>query len=90
MSELIGSTFFWGGETFAPKLRVDTGKGKKNIQAFLQDTFLAATAKLVEAVGDLETVLGFEVSLTAFIRIGRLMSDVERAASRLYWSAFDT
>jgi hypothetical protein len=42
---------------------VDTPKGKKNIQAFLQDSFLAATAKLVEAVGDLDTVLGFDVSV---------------------------
>lgn len=42
---------------------MDTRNGKKNIQAFLQDTFLAATEKLVKAVGDLDTVLGFEVSI---------------------------
>ena len=57
------STFFWGGETFVPKHTVDTPGGKQNIQTFLQDAFLAATEKLVSAVGDLDSVLGFEVGL---------------------------
>ena len=56
------STFFWGGETFAPKLKVKTPQGAKNIQSFLQDAFLGAVEKLVDAVGDLDTVLGVEVS----------------------------
>lgn len=61
------STLFWGGETFAPSLKVATqvdGKWvSRNIQVYLQEAFLAATVKLVKAVGDLETVMGFEVSL---------------------------
>jgi hypothetical protein len=55
------STFFWGGETYAPKLKVKTPNGEKNIQPFLQDAFLGAVEKLVGAVGDLDTVLGIEV-----------------------------
>jgi len=55
------STFFWGGATFAPKLKVKTAKGEQNIQAFLQDHFFGAVGKLMDAVGDLDSVLGIEV-----------------------------
>ncbi|OWZ36538.1 cytoplasmic protein [Cryptococcus neoformans AD2-60a] len=59
------NTLFWGGETFAPLLKVPgqiDGKWvSRNIQVYLQEAFLAATAKLVKAVGDLETVMGFEL-----------------------------
>lgn len=65
------STLFWGGETFAPLLKVPgqiDGKWvSRNIQVYLQEAFLAATAKLVKAVGDLETVMGFEVRQNCFI-----------------------
>lgn len=33
-----------------------------NIQWYLQDAFLAAVAKLVETVNDIESVMGFEVN----------------------------
>lgn len=33
-----------------------------NIQTYLQDAFFGAVGKLVETVGDLPGVLGFEVS----------------------------
>lgn len=52
------ATLFWGGETFAPKLKVDGA----NIQAFLQERFLAAWETLAKAVGHLDAVIGFEVS----------------------------
>ncbi|KAG9086683.1 hypothetical protein FRC06_002983, partial [Ceratobasidium sp. 370] len=56
------STLFWAGRTYAPKLRVPTPSGQEvNIQDFLQDCFLDAFAELVQAVGDLESVVGFEM-----------------------------
>lgn len=54
------STLFWGGETFAPSLKV--GPKGINIQTYLQDAFLAMWGKILDAVGDLDTVMGFEVS----------------------------
>lgn len=54
------NTLFWGGETFAPTLKV--GPKGINIQSYLQDAFLGAYDQLVQAVGDLDTVMGFEVS----------------------------
>ena len=42
-------------------MKVKTAKGEQNIQAFLQDHFFAAVGKLVEAVGELDSVLGIEV-----------------------------
>ena len=56
-------TLFWGGDTFAPRIRVKDQHGQDvSIQSFLQDTFLNMFDKLVEAVGDLESVIGFQVS----------------------------
>ncbi|WWC98544.1 hypothetical protein V866_005436 [Kwoniella sp. B9012] len=60
------NTLFWGGETFAPSLKVATttsdGKIKKiNIQTYLQDAFLKMFERLVDAVGDVGSVLGFEL-----------------------------
>jgi hypothetical protein len=61
------STLFWGGETFAPSLIVSDVNGKKaNIQHVLQGAFLAAVEKLVQAVGDLDSVIGFEVGHKPF------------------------
>lgn len=53
------STLFWGGETFAPTLKV--GPKGINIQSYLQDAYLGAYDQLVKAVGDLDTVVGFEM-----------------------------
>ncbi|KAK4685812.1 hypothetical protein P7C73_g4320, partial [Tremellales sp. Uapishka_1] len=56
------NTLFWGGETFAPEHKVRKADGSKvNIQQYLQDAFLGAYGKLVEAVGDLDCVMGFEL-----------------------------
>lgn len=64
--ELTTSTLFWGGSTYAPKFQVKDRTGKKvNIQDFLQSSFLAAVEKLANAVGDLDGVLGIEVSYLA-------------------------
>jgi hypothetical protein len=43
---------------FAPKLRVRDGV---SIQRFLQDAFLNMWETVARAVGDLDSVLGFEV-----------------------------
>lgn len=57
------STCFWAGDTFVPKLKVPNPKGNDqvSIQKMLQDAFLDAWQALVEAVGDLDGVIGFEV-----------------------------
>ncbi|WVR08558.1 hypothetical protein IAU60_005613 [Kwoniella sp. DSM 27419] len=60
------NTLFWAGESFAPALTTlattADGKRKKvNVQNFLQDAFLSMFGRLVDAVGDLDTVLGFEL-----------------------------
>lgn len=52
------STLFWGGDTFAPKLKTEDGT---SIQQFLQDAFLNAWDALVNAVGNLEGVIGFQM-----------------------------
>jgi hypothetical protein len=58
MVALLRRTCFWAGDTFAPKLRVGDGVP---IQRFLQDAFLDMWEAVVRAVGDLDSVLGFEV-----------------------------
>nr|XP_019008152.1 cytoplasmic protein [Kwoniella pini CBS 10737]OCF46933.1 cytoplasmic protein [Kwoniella pini CBS 10737] len=60
------NTLFWGGETFAPSFTVpyktSDGKQKRaNIQTYLQDAFLRMFERLVDAVGDVESVMGFEL-----------------------------
>ncbi|CAD6570060.1 MAG: hypothetical protein TREMPRED_005575 [Tremellales sp. Tagirdzhanova-0007] len=55
------NTLFWGGTTFMPSSMVLSGGKAVNIQQYLQDAFLAAVAKLVEAVNDIESVVGFEL-----------------------------
>ncbi|SRR5258708_33582 len=55
---LLYRTCFWAGDTFAPNLRVRDGVP---IQRFLQDAFLDMWETVVRAVGDLDSVLGFEV-----------------------------
>lgn len=57
------STLFWGGKTYAPAFKIKNQEGKMvNIQTYLQDAFFGAVGKLVDVVGDLPGVLGFEVS----------------------------
>ena len=70
-------TLFWGGDTFAPKLLVkDSGGSDVSIQQFLQNAFLNMFELLAQAVGDLDGVLGFEVS---YIRL----CDITSTHSRL-------
>ena len=53
---------FWGGDAFAPSLKVKDANGKLvGIQGYLQDAFLRMVDKVVETVSDLPGVLGFEV-----------------------------
>jgi hypothetical protein len=56
------NTLFWGGEVFAPKLKIG-GENGVNVQTYLQDAFLAAWEVLVRAVADVNAVVGFEVSV---------------------------
>lgn len=60
---MVVSTCFWAGDIFAPKLLV---KNKHNqevpIQQFLQNAFLDMWDMVVRTVGDLEGVLGIQVS----------------------------
>ncbi|KAF5343043.1 hypothetical protein D9758_011120 [Tetrapyrgos nigripes] len=56
------ATCFWGGETFAPKLMIKGTDGMVvNVQQFLQNAFLNMFERVVEAVGDLDGVIGFEM-----------------------------
>jgi len=67
---LTKRTLFWGGDTFAPKLRVMNKAGTEvSVQEFLQSTFLDMFDKLVEAVGDLDSVIGFEVGVQHSFRL---------------------
>lgn len=83
LSEMDYRTCFWAGDTFAPKLRVKDAQGTEvSIQQFLQSSFLASWEMLIKAVGDLDGVIGFEVS--SFIALSRagtyaLLVDHERA-----------
>jgi hypothetical protein len=63
MSARRHRTCFWAGDTFAPKLRTHDGVP---IQHFLQDAFLDMWEAIVRAVGDLDSVLGFEVRYTTY------------------------
>ncbi|KAL4071735.1 glycoside hydrolase family 5 protein [Scleroderma citrinum] len=56
------ATCFWAGDTFAPKLKIKAADGQtKSVQQFLQDAFLDMYAAVVQALGDLEGILGFEI-----------------------------
>ncbi|KIJ34283.1 glycoside hydrolase family 5 protein [Sphaerobolus stellatus SS14] len=57
------ATCFWAGDTFADKLKVKDpkGDGEVGIQTMLQNAFLDAWEVLVQTVGDLEGVIGFEM-----------------------------
>jgi len=62
-SVLSCRTCFWGGNVFAPKLKITAPDGtSKSVQQFLQDTFLDMYAVVVQTLGGVEGVLGFEVS----------------------------
>lgn len=71
-----GSTLFWAGSTYAPSFIVDgQSGGKVNIQEYLQEAFLSSVQKLNEAVGDLDGVLGIEVSATLTCQLEYCVDD---------------
>ncbi|SRR5258707_2812828 len=54
-------TCFWAGDIFAPKLEVMYRDRRIGIQAFLQSCFLQAFDELAKKIGNIESVIGFEV-----------------------------
>jgi hypothetical protein len=62
-ANLSDRTCFWGGDAFAPKLKIKTPQGEVPVQQYLQDDFLNMYEVVVRAIGDLDGVLGFEVCL---------------------------
>ena len=57
---LTGSTLFWGGETFAPSMRIDHA-GLPNVQQYLQEHFLGAVDRLAATIGSIDSVMGIEL-----------------------------
>ena len=63
MLSLTRRTCFWGGDAFAPQLRIKTKDGKEvPVQQFLQDAYLNMWEVVVKALADLDCVIGFDVS----------------------------
>lgn len=57
-------TCFWAGDIFTPKLLVKNKHDQEvPIQQFLQNSFLDMWEMVVRAVGDLDGVIGFQVSI---------------------------
>ena len=57
---------FWAGDTFAPKLKIKAKNGTEmSVQQYLQGAFLNMNDVVAKKLGNLEGVLGFEVSLLA-------------------------
>lgn len=75
------STCFWGGDIFAPKLKVKSSDGQYvSIQTFLQSAFMRMWEVVVKSVGDLDGVLGFEVRTAISLLHSTIMKiDHERA-----------
>jgi len=56
------ATCFWGGDTFAPQLKIKTRDGRQvPVQQFLQDAFLDMWETVIKSVGDIEAVVGFQL-----------------------------
>ncbi|EIW69938.1 hypothetical protein TREMEDRAFT_38611 [Tremella mesenterica DSM 1558] len=55
------NTLFWGGETFAPSLRVEHEGRSINVQQYLQDHFFDAVDRLASVVADIDNVIGVEL-----------------------------
>lgn len=59
----IYRTCFWGGDAFAPQLRVKTKDGEEvPVQQFLQEAYLNMWEIVVKTLADLDCVVGFDVS----------------------------
>lgn len=72
------ATCFWAGDIFASKLKIKNTKGQDEvgIQTFLQESFLDAWEALVKATGDLDGVIGFQVSCVIFAVFNSLEIDI--------------
>jgi hypothetical protein len=58
----IHRTCFWGGDTFAPQLKIKTEGGKEvPVQQFLQDAYLNMWEVVIKTLADLDCVVGFDV-----------------------------
>lgn len=56
------STCFWGGDAFAPQLKVKTKDGEElPVQQFLQDAYLNMWEVVLKTLTDLDCVAGFDV-----------------------------
>jgi hypothetical protein len=56
-------TCFWAGDTFTPKLKVKTRNGHLvSVQQYLQGAYLDMFDVVASKLGDLDGVLGFQVS----------------------------
>jgi len=59
---LIHRTCFWGGDTFAPQLKIKMKDGEVvPVQHFLQDAYLNMWEIVVKTLADLDCVVGFDV-----------------------------
>jgi hypothetical protein len=59
---LIRRTCFWGGDAFAPQLKVKIKDGTEvPVQQFLQDAYLNMWELVVKTLADLDCVIGFDV-----------------------------
>lgn len=59
---LTHRTCFWGGDAFAPQLKIKTEGGKEvSVQQFLQDAYLDMWEVVVNTLADLDCVVGFDV-----------------------------
>jgi len=66
-------TCFWGGDTFAPQLKIRTDNGKEvPVQQFLQDAYLNMWEVVVKTLADLDCVVGFDVGSPCEFYILRL------------------
>lgn len=62
MLNRIHSTCFWGGDAFAPQLKIKTeGSKEVPVQQFLQDAYLNMWEVVVKTLADLDCVVGFDV-----------------------------
>ena len=65
------STCFWAGDIFAPKLLVKNQHNQEvPIQQFLQTAFLDMWDMVVRAIGDLDSVIGIQVSFWGLFSFG--------------------
>ena len=76
-------TCFWGGDTFAPQLKIRTDDGKTiPVQQFLQDAYLNMWEVVVKTLADLDCVVGFDVGSPCEF-------DIQQLPHSLLWCGTD-